>query len=101
MSRANTTQFETFIEDTEAGYNETKHSSLLGSPDDVEGDSEKAKIAKFQLMKDNTLKFENNNEIANRNIDAIKEAGQFRVEKKRETFDIGHSSRHTKMRSEL
>ena len=83
MTRANTTKFDKFIEETERGYNQSVHGALMGAPDDLEGDSKAAKIAQFQLMKDNPEKFEKNREINERNTNALKEAGQFRVAKKR------------------
>ena len=86
MTRANTTKFDQFIEETERGYNQSVHGSLMGSPDDVSADTEAAKVAQFQLMKDNAAKFEKNHEINERNTNALKDAGQFRVAKKRETF---------------
>ena len=89
MTRTNTQQFDKFIEETEQGYNEKVHSSLLGSPDDAEGDSKSAKVARFQIMKDNAAKFEKNHEIAERNASAVREAGQFRVEKPKPSFSRG------------
>ena len=86
MTRANTTKFNTFIEETENGYNQSVHGAMLGSPNDTEGNSEAAKIARFQLMKDNAEKFEKNHEIAERSMEAVREAGQIRVAKPKEAF---------------
>ena len=87
MTRANSTKWDGFIQQTEAAMNQSMHGALIGSPNDTEGDSKTAKIARFQLMKDNAAKFESNHEIAEKKMDAVREAGQFRVAKKSETFD--------------
>jgi hypothetical protein len=87
MARENTTKFDKFIEETEAGYNEKVHEPLPGSPDDLEKNTKGAKVAHFQLMKDNAGKFEKNHALNERNTNTLKEAGQFRVAKKKETFD--------------
>jgi len=87
MTRENTTKFDKFIEETQDGFNEKVQKPLMGSPDDLEKNTKAAKIATFQLMKENAGKFEKNHEISERNTNAIKEAGQFRVGLKPETFD--------------
>ena len=62
---------------------------MLGSPDDAAGDSQSAKIVRFQLMKDNAEKFESNHQIAEKKMDAVREAGQFRVAKNQKRLIAG------------
>ena len=93
MTRKNTLKWDSFIAETEAGYNESIHGALQGAPNDTEGTSETAKIARFQLMKDNAEKFESNHEIANTKMNAVREGGQYRVALKQETFQRGFKPR--------
>ena len=94
MTRRNSAKWDGFIEQTEKGYNESVHGALLGSPDDMEGNSETAKIAKFQQMKQQAENFEHNQEVAEKKANSIRDAGQFRVQLKQETFDRGFKPRY-------
>ena len=94
MTRKNTTKWDGFIKGTEDGYNESVHGARLGAPNDTVGNSESAKIERFQLMKANAEKFESNQEIAEKKMTTVKDAGQYRVALKQETFDRGFKPRY-------
>ena len=96
MTRQNTKKWDGFIKEVEDGYNETINDGALGgnAPNDVEGDSESSKVVRFQLMKANAEKFESNHEIAEKKMTTVKDAGQYRVALKQETFDRGFKPRY-------
>jgi hypothetical protein len=87
MSRRNSTKWDGIVQEAQDGYNETINSELYGSPDDLEGKSEASKVAKFQQMKQQAANFEHNQEMAEKKANAVRDAGQFRVQLKQETFD--------------
>ena len=64
MTRKNDKKWDGFIQQVQDGYNESVHGALLGSPDDMEGNSETAKIAKLQQMKQQAENFEHNQKVA-------------------------------------
>jgi hypothetical protein len=78
--------------------NESIHGHLLGSPDDTEGDTDRAKIEQFQLQKDNAENFEHNHEVAAQKAKAVQDAGKFREAKKPETFTRGFKPTYSGVR---
>ena len=94
MTRRNGKKWDGFIEQTEKGYNESVHGALLGSPDDFQGNSETAKIAKFAQLKTQAANFEHNQEVAEKSATALRNAGQYRVQLKQQDFDRGFKPRY-------
>ena len=60
----------------------------------MEGNSETAKIAKLQQMKQQAEKFEHKQEVAEKKANAVRDAGRYRVEFNQESFDRGFKPRY-------
>ena len=99
LTRKNTLKWDSLIGAVESAYNETIHGHLLGAPNDTEGASESAKIERFQLQKQNAEAFVGNNEKAAKKMDAVREAGAFRVAKKPEAFERGFKPNYGELRT--
>ena len=99
MTKKNDKKWDQFIQQVQDGFNEKDHSAILGSPDDLSGNSEASKVAQFQEMKENAASFEHNQQITEKKTTEIEKAGQYRVQLPKEKFERGFKPRYGEIRT--
>ena len=97
MSKRGKTTWADLVPQVERAYNESYNSALGTSPDDVEKDTNAAKIQQFHLRAENADAYIHNTEVAKKKMNQLREQGAFRVQE-RSTFQRGYKPRYGELK---
>ena len=94
LSKKGKQKFEDVVPLVERAYNDLNNSAMGASPNDVEKDTQAAKIEQYHLRAENADAFVHNSEVAKKKMDQVREEGAFRVQERSATFQRGYKPQY-------